>query len=71
MYEERPVWILDRRIKQQCNKQIPLVKVFWENHTSSEATWENEEEKKAKYPHLFEVTLHTLTRPRSFGDKTL
>jgi len=28
VYEERPVKILDRRIKQLHNKQIPLVKVL-------------------------------------------
>ena len=43
VYEERPVQILDRRIKQLRNKQIPLVKVLWTNHTSQEATWETEE----------------------------
>ena len=52
-YEERPVQILDRRVKYLHNKQIPLVKVLWANHTSSEATWETEEEMKVKYPHLF------------------
>ena len=55
VYEERPVQILDRRIKQLRNKQIPLVKVLWTNHTSQEATWETEEAIQAKYPHLFEV----------------
>jgi len=34
-YEERPVHILDRRIKQMRNKQMPLVKVLWAKHTSS------------------------------------
>jgi len=33
-YEERPVEILDRSIKHLRNKQIPLVKVLWTNHTS-------------------------------------
>ena len=55
VYEEHPVQILDRRIKQLRNKQIPLVKVLWTNHTSQEATWETEEAIQAKYPHLFEV----------------
>ena len=27
-YEERPIQILDHRIKQLCNKSIPLVKVL-------------------------------------------
>ena len=37
VYEERPVQILHRKTKQLCNKQIPLVKVLWTNHTSQEA----------------------------------
>ena len=52
-------------------KQIPLVKVLWDNHTLLEATWETEEEIKAKYLLLFEITLHFLTRTISFGDETL
>jgi len=34
VYEEQPIQILDRRIKQLRNKQIPLVNVLWSNHTS-------------------------------------
>ncbi|XP_027181983.1 uncharacterized protein LOC113780376 [Coffea eugenioides] len=52
-YEERPVQVLDRRIKELRNKQIPLVKVMWRNHGIEEATWELEEEMKKKYPELF------------------
>jgi len=55
-YEERPIQILDRRIKQLGNKSIPLVKVLWANQDSSEATWETEEDMKNKYPHLFKVS---------------
>ena len=40
-YEEHSVQIIDRKIKQLRIKQIPLVKVYWVNHTSSEATWRN------------------------------
>jgi len=32
VYEECPIQILDCRIKQLCNKQIPLVKVLWTNY---------------------------------------
>ncbi len=42
-YEEEPVTILDREIKQLRNKQIPLVKVLWRHHNTEEATWEREE----------------------------
>ncbi|XP_071921808.1 uncharacterized protein [Coffea arabica] len=52
-YEERPIQLLDRRIKELRNKQIPLVKVLWRNHGIEEATWEMEEEMQKKYPELF------------------
>ena len=71
MYEERPIQILDRKIKQLHNKQIPLVKVLWTNHTSQEATWETDEEMKAKYPHLFEVILYDMIKFISFKDETI
>ena len=63
--------MLDCRTKQLCNKQIPLVKILWTNHTSQEATWETEEEIKARYPHLFKVTLHDMVKFISFKDETL
>lgn len=31
-YEERSIQVLDKRIKQFKNQQIPLVKLFWRNH---------------------------------------
>jgi len=34
-YEEHPIQILDRRVKQLRNKSIPLVKVLWASHDSS------------------------------------
>jgi len=71
VYEEHPVLILNRRIKQLRNKKIPLVKVLLTNHTSSDATWEIEEEMKAKYPHLVEVILLVLTKFICFADGNL
>ena len=52
-YEEEPVKILDREIKELRNKKIPLVKVLWRNHKVEEATWESEEIMQKQYPHLF------------------
>ncbi|KAK6144763.1 hypothetical protein DH2020_021583 [Rehmannia glutinosa] len=52
-YEEKPITILDRGVKKLRNKEIPLVKVLWSNHKVEEATWEREEDIRAKYPHLF------------------
>ena len=40
--EERPVRIMDRQEKRLRNKSIPLVKIWWENQSGNEATWEKE-----------------------------
>ncbi|KAL5556863.1 hypothetical protein UlMin_039099 [Ulmus minor] len=52
-FEESPVKILDREEKELRRKKIRLVKVLWRNHEVEEATWEREDEMRAKYPHLF------------------
>ncbi|XP_070015989.1 uncharacterized protein [Nicotiana sylvestris] len=52
-YEEEPIQILAREIKELRNKKIPLVKVLWRNHSGKEATWEREEDIRVQYPHLF------------------
>ncbi|XP_071923178.1 uncharacterized protein [Coffea arabica] len=52
-YEEKPIKLLDRKVKELRNKRIPLVKVLWRNHELEEATWEVEEEIRGKYPNLF------------------
>ena len=52
-YEERPVKLLDHKVKELRNKRIPLVKVLWKNHGVEETTWEIEEEIRKKYPDLF------------------
>nr|XP_027090296.1 uncharacterized protein LOC113711331 [Coffea arabica] len=52
-YEEGPVRILEREMKELRNKEIPLVKILWKNHGLEEATWELEEEMQKKYPDLF------------------
>ncbi|XP_071905696.1 uncharacterized protein [Coffea arabica] len=52
-YEEGPVKILEREVKEMRNKEIPLVKILWKNHGLEEATWEWEEEMQKKYPDLF------------------
>ena len=36
-YEEEPVEILAREVKELRNKRIPLVKVLWRNHKTEEA----------------------------------
>ena len=52
-YEEQPVHILDRKIKELRNKTIPLVKVLWENHKVKEPTWEIEQQMRERFPNLF------------------
>ena len=52
-YEEGPVEILAREMKEFHNKRIPLVKVLWRNHKTEEATWESEEVMRHQYPQLF------------------
>ncbi|XP_062085481.1 uncharacterized protein LOC133791573 [Humulus lupulus] len=51
-YEEKLVQMLDRKNKVLRNKEIPMVKVLWRSQTIEEATWEREDEMKAKYPDL-------------------
>ncbi|XP_073018392.1 uncharacterized protein [Primulina eburnea] len=52
-YDEKPVQILDRKVKVLRNKEIGIVKVLWRNQVIEEATWEPEEEMKQRYPNLF------------------
>ena len=52
-YEEEPVEILAREVRELWNKQIPLVKVLWRNHKTEEVTWESEEAMWQQYPQLF------------------
>ena len=53
-YEEEPVEILAREVKELRNKKILLVKVLWRNHKTQEATWESEETMRQQYPQLFD-----------------
>ena len=52
-YEEEPVEILAREVKELRNKKIPLVKVLWRNHKTEEANWESEETMRQQYLQLF------------------
>ncbi|VFQ92879.1 unnamed protein product [Cuscuta campestris] len=52
-YEEEPVQILAREVKELRNKRVPLVKVLWRNHAVEDATWETEESMRVQYPYLF------------------
>ncbi|KAI3790905.1 hypothetical protein L2E82_04324 [Cichorium intybus] len=60
-YVERPIAIIERKIKTLRNKTIGLVKVYWQHRKGSEWTWEPEEEMRRRYPELFTGT--------DFGDE--
>ncbi|KAK5811485.1 hypothetical protein PVK06_026822 [Gossypium arboreum] len=60
-YEEEPIRILAREVKELRNKRVPLVKVLWLKHGIEEATWEPENSMKERYPNLFTGKI--------FGDK--
>ena len=53
-YEEKPVRLIDRKVKELRSKQIPVLKILWKNHGIEEATWEMDEDMEKKYPELFE-----------------
>ncbi|KAA0061989.1 pol protein [Cucumis melo var. makuwa] len=53
-YTEQPIEVLARKVKILRNREIPLVKVLWQNHRVEEVTWEREDDMKARYPELFE-----------------
>ncbi|KAK5785471.1 hypothetical protein PVK06_040061 [Gossypium arboreum] len=52
-YEEEPIRVLAREVKELRNKRVPLVKVLWLKHGTEEATWETENSMKERYPNLF------------------
>ena len=52
-YEEKPISILAREVKELRNKKISLVKVMWHQHGIEEATWKPEDSMRPQYPNLF------------------
>jgi hypothetical protein len=52
-YQEYPVKILDTSEKVIRNNRYRMCKVQWSNHTEEEATWEKEDQLKAKFPKIF------------------
>ncbi|XP_016675116.1 uncharacterized protein [Gossypium hirsutum] len=42
-FEKESVQIVDRNVKVLHRKSIPLLKVFWRNHNTEEATWKLED----------------------------
>ena len=52
-YVERPIAILERKLKKLRNKGIGIVKVQWQHRRGSEWTWEPKAEMRENYPKLF------------------
>ncbi|KAD6796227.1 hypothetical protein E3N88_07123 [Mikania micrantha] len=52
-YIEKPIEILDHKVKLLRNKTIDQVKVRWKHRRGSEYTWESAGEMKKFYPYLF------------------
>jgi hypothetical protein len=52
-YIEKPTQILETADQVTRRSTIRMCKVKWGHHSEEEATWEREDELKAKYPELF------------------
>jgi hypothetical protein len=52
-YQEYLMKILDTSEKVIRNNLYRMCKVQWSNHTEEEATWEKEDQLKAKFPEIF------------------
>jgi hypothetical protein len=52
-YIDYPFTILDTLERITQSKSIRMCKVQWSHHAEDEATWEQEDELQAKFPHHF------------------
>jgi hypothetical protein len=52
-YIEKPTQILERADRITRRSTNRMCKVKWGHHSEEEATWEREDDLKAKYPELF------------------
>jgi hypothetical protein len=66
-YQEYPVKILDTSEKVTQNNHYKMFKVQWSNHTKDEATWEKEDQLKAKFPDIFSNLSESRGRDSSYG----
>jgi len=51
-FDVMPIQIMDKKVKELRGRQIPLLKVMW-NEANGDITWELEEKIRGIYPHLF------------------
>ena len=52
-YEEKPIEILDYKVRSTRRKDIKMMIVLWSNQRTQEATWKTENSMREKYQHLF------------------
>ncbi|GKC60704.1 hypothetical protein Tco_1088302 [Tanacetum coccineum] len=52
-FVEEPVEIMDQEVKRLKQSCIPIVKVRWNSKRGPEFTWEQEDQFRSKYLHLF------------------
>jgi hypothetical protein len=52
-YIEKPTHILETSDQVTRRSTISMCKVKWGHHSEEEATWEREDDLRAKYPELF------------------
>ncbi|GKA14956.1 putative reverse transcriptase domain-containing protein [Tanacetum coccineum] len=55
-FVEEPVDIMEQEFKKLKQSRIVIVKVRWNSKRGPEFTWEREDQKKLKYPHLFSAS---------------
>ena len=70
-FDEEPKVILAREVKQLRNKQVPLVKVFWQHHGMEEATWEPKSTMRAQYPQLFNLGIISMKKNSFKGGRVV
>ena len=58
-YEEYPMEIVNRQVRQLCTKDILMVKVLWGNHTAEDCTWVIEVMMQVAYPLSFPFLICT------------
>ena len=51
-FDAMPIQIMSKKVKELRGRQIPLVRVIW-NQANGDTTWELEEKIRGIYPHLF------------------
>jgi hypothetical protein len=62
-YVERPVRVLDRRVKKLRTKEVPLLLIQWSRRSPEEATWETEDSLRASYGSVVDELLASYVEP--------